>query len=113
VTCILPPLLFSDRVEGSVLETPHFRLQEPQVHEGRPSVIVPHGLLDIRAADREDRDAAAVRATDLDPLELAATHETEGPEEEVVCLEHACLPVDCGRRGGYANAGRGEPVSLL
>jgi hypothetical protein len=35
-------------------------------------------------------------------VKLAATHEPEGSEEEVVGLKHWALPVDCGRRGGLA-----------
>ena len=42
----------------------------------------------VRAVDQEDRHPAAVRAADLDGLEFAATHEPEGPEEDVVGLDH-------------------------
>jgi hypothetical protein len=102
LTCISPPLLFADRVKRGVLEPPDFRLQKPQVHEGRSPVVVPRGLLGPGTADREDRDPTPVRATDLDRLELAPADEPERAEEEVVGLEHWTLPVDCGRRGGLA-----------
>jgi hypothetical protein len=103
LTCISPPLLFADCIEGDVLEPPDFRLQKPQVHEGRSSVIVASGLLGPGAADREDRDPTPVRPAHLDCLELAPADEPEGAEEEVVGLEHWSLPVDCGRRGGLAS----------
>jgi hypothetical protein len=102
LTCISPPLLFADRVEGGILEPPDFRLQKPQVHEGCSSVVVPSGLLGPGTADREHRDSTAVRPADLDRLELAPADEPEGAEEEVVGLKHWTLPVDCGRRGGLA-----------
>ena len=43
-------------------------------------------VVEPRARDREDRHAPPVRAAHLDRLELAATHEPEGSEEEVVRL---------------------------
>ena len=76
------------------------RLQEPQVHEGRAAVVLPRSVLDARPGDPEEGDAPSVRATHLDVPELAAADEAQGPEEEVVGLEHVSLPVDCGRRGG-------------
>ncbi|MGH9389810.1 MAG: hypothetical protein ACRD1Z_09355 [Vicinamibacteria bacterium] len=81
MTCIPPPLLLADRVERGVLQPPDFGLEKPQVHQRRASVVVALGVLDARSADREDRHAAAVRATDLDRLKLAAADETEGAEE--------------------------------
>jgi len=97
-----PPLLLADRVKRRVLEPPDFRLQKPQVHEGCSSVVVPCGLLDSGAADREDRDPTPVRPADLDAPKLAAADEPQGSEEEVIGLKHWTLPVDCGRRGGLA-----------
>jgi hypothetical protein len=102
LTCIRPPLLCTKRVEGHVLQAPDFRLQKSQVHESPAAVVVTHRLVDPGAADREDRDPAPVRAAHLDAVKLAATHEPEGSEEEVVRLKHWSLPVDCGRRGGLA-----------
>jgi hypothetical protein len=72
-------LLSSQRVEGQFLQAPHLGLQEPQVHERRSLVVVALGV--FRAADHEDRHAAAVRAAHLDALKLTATHEPEGTEE--------------------------------
>ena len=65
-------------------------------------MVVPRGLLDPGAADREDRDPTPVRAADLDRLELAPADKPQGADEEVVGLKHWTLPVDCGRRGGLA-----------
>jgi hypothetical protein len=101
VTCI-STLLPAECVEGGVLQARHFRLQKPQIHERRTTVVVPRRVVDARAGDREDRDAAPVRAAHLDPAQLAAPHEPEGPEEEIVGFQHVVLPVDCGRRGGLA-----------
>jgi len=95
-----PPLLYADRLEGEILEAPDFRLQEPQVHEGRAAVVLPRGVLDGRPGDAEEGDAPPVRAAHLDGLELAAADEAQCPEEEVIGLEHVSLPVDCGRRDG-------------
>lgn len=66
-------------------------------------MVLPLHVLEPGARDREDRHAAPVRAAYLHRLELAATHEPEGSEEEVVRLKHWALPVDCGRRGGLAS----------
>jgi hypothetical protein len=102
LTCIRPPLLCTQRLEGHVLQAPDFRLQEPQIHERRATVVVACRFLGAGAADREDRDPTPVRAAHLDTAQLAATHEPEGSEEEVVRLKHWALPVDYGRRGGLA-----------
>jgi hypothetical protein len=112
VTCIRP-LLSPQRLEGDVLQAADFRLQKPQVHESLAPVVLARHVVDRGADDREDRYTPAVGAAHLDCLELAATHEPEGAEEEVVGLEHWLPPVDCGRRGGLAFAtGRGEPALL-
>ncbi len=63
-------------------------------------MVVPDRFLEPRAADREDRDPSPVRAAHLDRLELAATHEPEGPEEEVVGLKHWTLPWTAGGEVG-------------
>jgi hypothetical protein len=101
VTCI-STLLPAECVERGVLQTCDFRFQKPQIHERGAAVVVTRRFVDAGAGDREDRDAASVRAAYLDPPQLAATHEPEGPEEEVVRLKHLALPVDYGRRGGLA-----------
>jgi hypothetical protein len=88
VTCIRPPLLFAQRVEGDILQAPDFRLQKPQIHEGRSAVVLALDVVEPRASDREDRHTPPVHAAHLDRLELAATHEPEGSEEEVVRLKH-------------------------
>jgi len=49
-------------------------------------VVVAGRVLDAGAADREDRDATPVRPAHLDRAQLAAAHEPEGSEEEVVGL---------------------------
>jgi hypothetical protein len=59
-------------------------------------VVLALGVVEPRARDREDRHAPPVRAAHLDRLELAATHEPEGSEEEVVRLKHWGPP--CGLR---------------
>jgi hypothetical protein len=86
VTCIRPPLLCPQRFEGHVLQAPDFRLQKPQVHERLATVVVAGRVLDTRAADREERDAAPVRPAHLDRAQFATAHEPEGSKEEVVRL---------------------------
>jgi hypothetical protein len=86
VTCIRPPLLCPQRLEGHVLQAPDFRLQEPQVHERLATVVVASCVVDARAGDREYRDAPSVRAAHLDRAQLAAAHEPEGSQVEVVGL---------------------------
>jgi len=49
-------------------------------------VVVAGRILDARTAEREDRDSAPVRPAHLDRAQLAAAHEPEGSEEEVVRL---------------------------
>ena len=57
-----------------------------------------------RTVDHEDRHPFAVQAPDLDPAQLAAAHEPEGPQEQILGLEHRRLlshtPMDCRRRAG-------------
>ena len=67
---------------------------------GLATVVLARGLLDAGTGDREDRDAAAVRAAHLDARELAAAHEPEGPKEEVVGLKHWRLPWTAGGEVG-------------
>ena len=55
-------------------------------------MVVPRCGVDPRTGDREDRDSPPVRAAHLDRAQLAAAHEPEGPEEEVVRLKHWVLP---------------------
>jgi hypothetical protein len=100
VTCIRPPLLSPERLEGHVLQAPDFRLQKPQVHESLATVVVPYRFVETRAGDREDRDPTPVRAAHLDAFELAPADEPEGPEEEVVGLEHWTLPWTAGGEVG-------------
>jgi hypothetical protein len=88
VTCIRPPLLSPQRLEGHVLQAADFRLEKPQVHERLAPVVLASHVVDRRADDREDRHAPTVRAAHLDAAQLAAAHEPEGAEEEVVRLEH-------------------------
>jgi hypothetical protein len=91
VTCIRP-LLCSQRVEGQLLQPPHFRLEKPQVHERCSAVVLARDVVDGRAGNREDRHAPPVRAAHLDASQLAPADEPEGAEEEIVGLEHWCLP---------------------
>jgi len=63
-------------------------------------VVVAHRVVDPGAADREDRDPAPVRPAHLDAVKLAATHEPEGSEEEVVGLKHWTLPWTAGGEVG-------------
>jgi hypothetical protein len=100
VTCIRPPLLFAQRIEGDVLQAPDFRLQKPQVYEGLATVVVPDRFVETRAGDREDRDPTPVRAAHLDTLELAPADKPESPEKEVVGLKHWTLPWTAGGEVG-------------
>jgi hypothetical protein len=87
LTCIstlLPPEL----LERQVLQPCHLGLEETQIHERRPPVVLPLELGHPRALDAEDRHAPAVHASDLDALKLPAASEPEGSEEEVLGLEH-------------------------
>ena len=55
-------------------------------------VVLPLGVLHARARDPEDRHAPAVRAAHQHRSQLAAAHQAECPEEEVVRLQHWRLP---------------------
>jgi hypothetical protein len=71
----------SQRLESGLLQTAHFRLEKPQVHDGLATVVLAYRLVGPGAGDREDRDPAPVRPSHLDPGKLAAAHEAEGPQE--------------------------------
>jgi hypothetical protein len=79
VTCIRPPLLCTQRLEGHVLQAPDFRLEKPQVHESLATVVVPYRFVEAGAGDREDRDPSPVRAAHLDTPQLAPADEPERP----------------------------------
>jgi hypothetical protein len=100
LTCIAPPLLLADRLEGDVLEASHLGLQESEIHEGRTAVVVTCRVLDAGPADREDRHPTPVVAAHLDPLELAAAHESESAEKDVVGLDHRLTSFALARIGG-------------
>jgi hypothetical protein len=111
VTCI-STLLSSERLESEVLQARDFGLEETQVHEGPATVVLALDILHAGALDVEDRHPPPVHAPHLDAGELAATREPEGPEEEVLGLEHRCLPchshaLDSRRRVGYRWVGSG------
>jgi hypothetical protein len=88
----MPALLSSERLEGDRLQARDLGLEEAKVHERRAAVVVPLDVGDVGTVDQEDRDAAAVRASDQDVAQLAAAQKPIGPEKEVICLKHARLP---------------------
>jgi hypothetical protein len=91
LTCI-STLLPSERLEREILQTRDLGLEETEIHERRTAVVLPLELFHSRALDAEDRHASPVHAPDLDSPKLAASYEPEGPEEEVLGLEHRfCL----------------------
>ncbi len=65
------------------------------------------------ASDREDGDAAPVRAAHLDASEFGAPDEAEGPKKQVVGLKHLALPGLREERWVSLLADRGEPGSPL
>ena len=54
--------------------------------------VLAFGIVDAVAVDPEEGHGPAVDQSDDDVAQLAATHEPEGSEEQVIGLEHACLP---------------------
>jgi hypothetical protein len=88
----MPALLSSERFEGDRLQTRDLGLEEAKVHERRAAVVVPLDVLDVGTVDQEDRDTAAVRASDQDVAQLTATQKPKGPEKQVIGLKHARLP---------------------
>jgi hypothetical protein len=109
VTCI-STLLPAERVECEVLQARDFGLEETQVHDRPAPVILPLEVLHAGAFDVEDRHPPPVHAPHLDAGELTATREPEGPEEEVLGLEHRRLPcrshaLDSWRRVRYRVGG--------
>jgi hypothetical protein len=114
LTCIVPPLLSPQGIEGDVLEASHLRLQKTQVHERGATVVLTFGVLHPRTRDPEDGDAPAVHPTHLDSLKLTAADEPQGPEKEIVGLQHWTLPWTAGGEVGYVSLWiEGEPVSPL
>jgi hypothetical protein len=68
----IPTLLSSKRLKGDALEARHLGLEEAKVHERRAAVL-PLDVLDARTVDQEDRDTAAIHASDQDLPKLTAT----------------------------------------
>ena len=89
-------------MKGQVLQASDLGLEEAQVHQGGPAVVVALDLFHAGAFDAEDRHPLPVDAPDLDLPELAAADEPQGSQEEVLGLKHRrllrCTPVDCWRR---------------
>jgi len=110
LTCI-STLLSSERLECEVLETCDFRFEETQVHDRSAPVVLPLDVFHALTLDAEDRHPPPIHAPHLDAGELAAPREPEGPEEEVLGLEHRRLPsshaLDSPRRVGYRWVGSG------
>ena len=77
-------------------------------------MVLALGLLHPRTRDPEDGDTPAVHPAHIDSPKLAPADEPQGPEEEVVGLQHLALPWTAGGEVGYV-LGRieGEPVSPL
>jgi len=63
-------------------------------------VVLALGFVHAGARDLKDRHAPAVGAAHEHRRELAATHEAESPEEEVVRLQHWRLPWTLGGEVG-------------
>jgi hypothetical protein len=91
VTCI-SPLLPAERIECHVLEACDLALEKTQVYDRGPTVVLALDVTHARTLDAEDRQALAVHASDLDVAQLAAADEPEGPQEQILGLEHGRLP---------------------
>jgi hypothetical protein len=98
VTCI-STLLPAERLECEVLQARDLGLEQAQVHDRPAAVVLPLEVFHAGALDVEDRHPPPVDAPDHDAGELAATREPEGPEEEVLGLEHHRLPYPFARPG--------------
>jgi hypothetical protein len=92
-SCI-PALLFSERLESDALEARDLGFEEAKIHERLSPVVLTFDVFDVGTVDQEDRDAAAVRASDQDVAQLTATQKPIGPEKQVICLKHASPPLD-------------------
>jgi hypothetical protein len=92
----IPTLLSSERLESDALEARDLGLEEAKVYERRAAVILSLGVVD--AVDLEDRDTAAVGASDHDLAQLAATQKPKGPKKKIIGLKHTRLPFT-GRAG--------------
>lgn len=91
LTCI-SSLLPAERIERQVLQTCDLGLEEAQVDQRRAAVVLTLDVPHAGTVDQEDRHAPAVHAPELDLPKLAAAHETEGAQEQVVRLKHWHLP---------------------
>jgi hypothetical protein len=85
-------LLSSKRLESDALEARDLGLEEAEVHQTWTVEVLAFGIVDAVAVDPEEGHGTAVDQPDNDVAQLATTHEPEGPEEQVIGLEHACLP---------------------
>jgi hypothetical protein len=85
-------LLSSKRLEGDALEARDLGLEEAEVHQTRTLEVLTLGVVDAGAVDPEESHRTTVDQPDDDVAQLTAAHEPEGTEEQVIGLEHACLP---------------------
>jgi len=95
----------------------HLGLEEAQVHKGGSAVVLAFDVFHPGAFDPEDRHPLPVDAPDLDVAQLAAAHEPQRAQEEVLGLDHGFLPVviDCPGSGGERSSKveiglRGRPL---
>lgn len=58
-------------------------------------MVLPLDIGHGRTLDAEDSQPPAVQASDLDVAQLAATHQAQGAQEEILGLHHRRLP--CSR----------------
>jgi hypothetical protein len=88
----IPALLSSKRLESDALEARDLGLEEAEVHQTWTVEVLPFDIVDTGGLDAKERHRPAVDVPDHDLMQLAAAHEAEGPEEQVIGLEHARLP---------------------
>ena len=68
-------------------------------------MVLPLDVGHGRTLDAEDGQPPAVHPADLDVAQLAATHEAQGAQEEILGLDHRRLPCSRTRWTGGGEVG--------
>jgi hypothetical protein len=68
------------------------RLEKLEVHDRRTAVVLSFDILHAWTFDTEDRHPSAIDSADDYFVKLSSSDQPEGPEEEVIGLEHRSPP---------------------
>jgi hypothetical protein len=88
LTLISSLLLAAQRGESEVLQPHDLGLDQAQVDQRPPAVVLALDVVHARTSDLEDRHAPPIRAAHKGAHQLAAARKSQGTQEEVIRLKH-------------------------